>query len=380
MFLTVAFTVPAGLLLVNSTTLPGMMLSTLTKRGTQQISPLPVAPVKKMQHTQGGFGYAVKNTDRLAFNREMFQRKMAERKAAMQSTQAKTTRTKPKSAQAKPAAPMKKKMSVTYVQPPLHGAAPVQGVAAVIVAPTPTFTQTTDANFPAFGKAVYPVSKVPNWGAMRTPAEWNRTYAQMTDADFVPIPNYDLNVLTTPLDELKRNIFLSWAQSAITAKLFYSTRYFGTYDVDAGEFSGTHAGVDLKLPLGTPVGSIAGGRVTYVGSDDRLGLHVIVEHRHPSEGTLYSVYGHLGGVSVRANQDVLPGTVLGTVGMTGNTSGAHLHLQVDRDNGTYPHRQFLATEHISRSQADAYAINPIMLIRQNAYGVPQALTSNEMLP
>ncbi len=200
----------------------------------------------------------------------------------------------------------------------LHTAAPLQSIAG---------------EFPPFVQAIFPVSKIPNWGAMRTAKEWNRTYDNMTDADFVPVPDYDLKTLTIPMTALTKNLASASSIAAITAKLFYSTRFMGTYDIDAGEYTGNHQGIDLKLAPGTPVGAIGGGRIVAVETSATLGLHVIIEH-HLTEGTYYSVYGHFETTTVRTGDAVTPGQIIGTVGMTGNTSAPHLHLQVENAERT----------------------------------------------
>lgn len=191
---------------------------------------------------------------------------------------------------------------------------------------------------------------------MTTPAEWNRTYGEMADADFVSVPRYDLRTLTIPMEELLRDRNSNIA--AITAKLFYSTRFFGKYDLDAGEYTGTHAGVDLKLARGTPIRVIGGGRVAVVTETQRLGLHVIVEHRLRSGETYYSIYGHLDSVSVSEGQDVTPGQTVGRVGMTGNTTAPHVHLQVDRGNPGERHEPYQGP------QSNA-AVNPVTFIGGN---------------
>lgn len=213
--------------------------------------------------------------------------------------------------------------------------------------------------FPAFDRAVFPVTAIPNWGAMRTHDAWERTYGQMTHADFVPVPRYDLATLTQPTALLLKNREKNIA--ALTAKLFYSTRFFGAYDLDAGEFSGTHPGVDLKLALDTPIGAIGGGRVYRVAKDRNMGLHVIIEHRIPGEGTLYSLYGHLGSVSVGEGEDIEPGTIIGTVGMTGQSTAPHLHLQLDR-GWKIPHKRFWPTGTLTPTEAESYTVNPMTFI------------------
>jgi murein DD-endopeptidase MepM/ murein hydrolase activator NlpD len=227
--------------------------------------------------------------------------------------------------------------------------------ALVVTEPAPV--QAPD-NFPAFGVTMYPVARVPNWGAMTKPAEWNRTYAELAREDFVAIPAYDLRILQVPMDEYlnPRNA------AAITAKLFYSTRYFGAYDLDAGEFSAIHPGMDFKLALDTPIRAIAGGRVRSVSQHDIFGLHVIIEHRHPVDGTFYSVYAHLGTSAVRAGDIVEAGRSIGTVGMTGNTSGPHLHLQVDRGEPGEDHAPYAPASMPSRSEAARHGVQPIEFI------------------
>lgn len=196
---------------------------------------------------------------------------------------------------------------------------------------------------------------------MHAAAEWNRKYDQMTAADFVAPPAYDLQKLAAPFKEL----VAMKDEEEITRKLFYSTKFLGKYDVDAGEYVGTHPGVDLKLAPGTPIGSIAGGRVQTVGSDDTMGIHVIIEHRIGKE-TFYSIYGHFASTAVRQGQDVTPGQFIGTVGSTGSTTGPHLHLQVDRGNGTSPHVPYAPAKGTSTAEAERWTVHPIRFIQEHA--------------
>lgn len=224
----------------------------------------------------------------------------------------------------------------------------------------------TDTGFPAFGNAIQPVSRVPDWGFMKTPAEWNRTYAQMRENDFVRVPAYDLSVLTIPVKTLAETRDDPETIKALTAKLYYSTRFFGAYDLDANEFSAIHPGIDLKLPEGAPVGTVAGGRVHDVRrNEDTLGLHVIIEHRTAGGETFYSIYGHLGAASVKAGETITAGQMIGTVGMSGNTSGAHLHLQIDRgEPGEAFHEVYWPASLPSRSEANLHTVNPATFVVQ----------------
>lgn len=86
-----------------------------------------------------------------------------------------------------------------------------------------------------------------------------------------------------------------------------------------------HDGLDIAAPLGTPIGAIAPGRVTLAGRVAGGSVVVIVEH----SSALSSLYGHLDPqLPVREGQSVVAGQVVGYVGLTGRTTGPHLHLEV----------------------------------------------------
>ena len=235
------------------------------------------------------------------------------------------------------------------------------------IASSSTFSEQPSDGFPPFIRTVNVVSKVPNWGAMRTPAEWNRTYDELTREDFVPLPAYRMSLLTVPMTSLTSPITDDTIPE-ITRKLVYSTRYFGAYDLDAGEFTADHPGVDIKLARGTPVGSIAGGRVASVSTNAALGLHVIIEH-HIDGQAYYSIYGHFDSVSVSAGQTVVPGQTIGKVGMTGNTSAPHVHLQIDRGQaGDTAHVPYYPPSLPSPAEAALHVANPMVFIAAHAGG------------
>jgi murein DD-endopeptidase MepM/ murein hydrolase activator NlpD len=88
-----------------------------------------------------------------------------------------------------------------------------------------------------------------------------------------------------------------------------------------------HSGIDLAAPSGTPVYAAAPGRVQVFVSTTGFGLHVIIDHGNG----LQSLYGHMSTVSVSDGSYVSAGDVIGTVGSTGNSTGPHLHFEIDRD-------------------------------------------------
>lgn len=97
--------------------------------------------------------------------------------------------------------------------------------------------------------------------------------------------------------------------------------------------SSFHNGIDFTPGAGVPVHSIAGGTVitTSVGAGG-YGNHVVIEHNVNGQ-RVRSLYAHLawGSIQVAVGQQVSPGTIVGAVGSTGNSTGAHLHLEVHVD-------------------------------------------------
>lgn len=93
-------------------------------------------------------------------------------------------------------------------------------------------------------------------------------------------------------------------------------------------FSAWHPGIDIAAPLGTPIHPVNDGKVLAVIYDKIwLGHHVIIAH----DGGYESTYGHMGQILVKVGQRVSEDTILGYIGLTGNTSGPHTHLEIKKD-------------------------------------------------
>ncbi len=89
---------------------------------------------------------------------------------------------------------------------------------------------------------------------------------------------------------------------------------------------GYHHGVDVAAPVGMEVHAARDGQVVQAGIDPVLGNVVVLAH----EGGYQTVYGHLRVILVALNQRVRSGMIIGEVGSTGRSTGAHLHFEVRR--------------------------------------------------
>lgn len=96
-------------------------------------------------------------------------------------------------------------------------------------------------------------------------------------------------------------------------------------------FHGLHGGVDLRAPRGTKVYAMDSGTVVEV-EKVFVGYGHFVRIAH--QGTVSSLYAHLDKLEVRVGQKVTGGDTIGTVGMTGWSTGPHLHFEVYVGNKT----------------------------------------------
>lgn len=102
----------------------------------------------------------------------------------------------------------------------------------------------------------------------------------------------------------------------------------GTFELNQG-FNFFHPGVDLGAEIGDPIKPVKSGVVTFAGfSYDGYGNNIIIDH---GKG-LTSLYAHLSKIEVKIGQNVDMNTEIGRVGVTGHSTGPHLHLEI-RQNG-----------------------------------------------
>ena len=103
------------------------------------------------------------------------------------------------------------------------------------------------------------------------------------------------------------------------------------FEASYAGFPHFHTGIDLSVPLGTPVFAAADGVVVLArpmtdtaGALIGYGNYVIVQH----DAGLKTLYGHLLAIGVKEGEQVKRGQLVGLVGSTGNSTGPHTHFEV----------------------------------------------------
>ncbi len=88
-----------------------------------------------------------------------------------------------------------------------------------------------------------------------------------------------------------------------------------------------HEGIDIAVPVGTPVKSAEGGTVLFCGDGGTYGNLVKIDHGNG----IVTAYAHLSEINVQKGQIVGANTQIALSGNTGRSTGPHLHFEIVKD-------------------------------------------------
>ena len=98
----------------------------------------------------------------------------------------------------------------------------------------------------------------------------------------------------------------------------------GTITSPFGQRGGRlHAGLDIGAASGTPIRAAGSGRIVVLGPEGAYGLYTCIQHT----ASLSTCYAHQSGFATSSGASVKQGQVIGYVGNTGRSFGAHLHFE-----------------------------------------------------
>ena len=98
-----------------------------------------------------------------------------------------------------------------------------------------------------------------------------------------------------------------------------------------------HTGIDIRGEIGEQVHATAAGRISIAGWDGGYGNMVEIDHGNG----LSTRYGHLSEIDVHVGDEVRTGQVIGRIGSTGRSTGAHLHYETRVDGEAVNPQKFL---------------------------------------
>jgi len=129
------------------------------------------------------------------------------------------------------------------------------------------------------------------------------------------------------LEEVKRWIEIVRSRFASTPSIWpVYGRISSGFGYRVYPWRGFHRGVDIRAPYGTPIRAAASGVVSYRGWMRGYGKTLEISHGFG----VSTLYGHLSGYAAVEGQRVRKGQIIGYVGLSGWTTGSHLHYEVRR--------------------------------------------------
>lgn len=137
-----------------------------------------------------------------------------------------------------------------------------------------------------------------------------------------------LSALETRLSTVRKGVERQEKLAAATPSIWPAKGWLtGTFGGRSDPFTGEaafHQGLDISASKGQPVYATADGRVDSASYVSEYGNLVVLSH----DFGLTTRYGHLSGFKVKAGEMVHRGDVIGYVGSTGRSTGAHLHYEI----------------------------------------------------
>lgn len=110
-----------------------------------------------------------------------------------------------------------------------------------------------------------------------------------------------------------------------------STHYLSGYDYSPQT---NHFAIDIKGDLGQAIWAADSGVIVYAGWNNfGYGNMVVIDHGDGWQ----TLYAHMDQIYISCGQSVFQGTPIGTVGMTGNTTGPHIHFEMRHYTYVNPH-------------------------------------------
>lgn len=142
-------------------------------------------------------------------------------------------------------------------------------------------------------------------------------------------------ICTIPLPKISQADYLTYQHKGLYRRI-YTVLWGGTYFGGRDFGLGAHKGVDIASALGTPVYAMGSGEVVIAETRGDRGKVVTIKHQIGSR-FLWSNYAHLDEIVVEVGDSVQEGQLIAKMGSSGNSTGPHVHFQIDTNEGKHPY-------------------------------------------
>jgi len=222
-----------------------------------------------------------------------------------------------------------------------------------------------------FTGTVSPIALIPD--PVRFQGSYHRyAFSDIPEDLLVPLPIYEERAHCGLRSEEDRRV--------------YYVRNLGDYE-SGGDMCGSHSGVDISVPKGTPVFAMANGIVERVERRSRgFGKAIVLRHPrvpdpdNPKKTTmLFSNYAHLKNILVRKGDVIMKGDQIALSGQSGFATAPHLHFQIDRDEAPWhpfwPFTDKQASKRgwsfmqavnrgLGRERGEQYTVSPLLYVQK----------------
>lgn len=140
---------------------------------------------------------------------------------------------------------------------------------------------------------------------------------------------------TIPLPILHGANYLNYINNPLYRRI-YSVLWGGTYFGGRDFGLGAHKGIDITSRKWTPIYAMGSGVVIFAGEKGARGKVVSIEHSFAGK-KIVSNYAHLEEILVKVWVQVEANQLIAKMGSSGNSTGPHLHFQIDTNIGKHPY-------------------------------------------
>jgi len=233
-----------------------------------------------------------------------------------------------------------------------------------------------------FDWTIMPVEKIPNWWTWW----WDNKvtlYSKIDEKYLMDIPSYSLSLWGEWPSKIKEN------NTEKMAKLTYAVVYLWDYDIENRiEWKGSHLAVDIRIPVWTPLRSVANWKIIKVDNRNSwFWKHIVIEMPNVPDisnknrkTTYYASYNHMDSIVAKEWQIIKKWELIWYSWNSWTSTTPHLHFQIDtKEASWHPYWPFTSQEAYAANlnfftaieewlwmeNAKKYTINPMKWVEDN---------------